>query len=103
MERRKEQSDECGYRNVLSIVRDSAERRVKRAGMLAWGALEASGNPGDGFGFHGVLADRSRGLGLEILAEEIRLPSRHYFLRTREMGKMGKLGLRFRPLGLCGK
>ena len=46
------------------------------------------------------------GLGLEILAEEIRLPRRHYFLRARKMGKMGelgKLGARFRGLGLCGK
>ena len=71
--------------------------------MLAWRALEASGNPGDGFGLHRVLADRSRGIGLEILAEEIRLPRRHYFLRSRKMGKLGELGARFRPLGLFGK
>jgi len=62
--------------------------------------LEASGNPGDGFGLHRVLAHRSWGLGLEILAEEIRLPRRHYFLRARKMGKLGELDTRFRPLGL---
>src|ERR1700730_2655970 len=66
--------------------------------MLAWRALEASGNPGDGFGLHRVLADRSRGLGLEILAEEVRLSRRHYFLRARKMGKLGELGVQFRPL-----
>ena len=42
-------------------------------------------------------------LGLEILAEEIRLPRRHCFFRARKMGKMGEPDTRFRRLGLCGK
>jgi len=71
----------------MSINRSRhARTTVKRARTLAWRALEASGNPGDGSGLHRVLADRFRGLGLEILAEEIRLLRRHYFLRARKMG-----------------